>query len=60
MPDPEERGENSTQELVRRMSAGTSDVVDRTIPFVDDDVPKYLAALREFREESRKVEIIVR
>ena len=55
----EERDNGSTQELVRRMSVGASHVVEKVIPFADDDVPGYLANLDRFEEESRKVKGIV-
>lgn len=34
--------------------------ITKVIPFLNDDVPKYLEKLRKFEEESRKVVIEVR
>ena len=51
--------DGDTTELIQRMSVGATDVVERVIPFANDDVPKYLANLRRFQEESRHVEIVV-
>jgi hypothetical protein len=51
--------EGDTTELIQRMSAGATDVVEAVIPFRNDDVPKYLENLRRFQQESRQVEIMV-
>lgn len=45
-------------EFVRRMAAGRN-VITKTIPFTNDDVPRYLANLREFERLSREVVINV-
>lgn len=57
MTQPEERDNGSIQELVQRMTVGdrADGVVEKVIPFVDDDIPKYLENLDRFEEESRKV-----
>lgn len=51
--------ETTSQMLLRLMSAGRTDVITKTIPFLNDDVPKYLENLRRFREESAKVSILI-
>ncbi len=60
MPAPRESDGRAATEFLRRMSAGAKDVVDRVIPFAHDDVSKFLANLRRFEEESRKVEVLVK
>jgi len=60
MAAPKQSDEKTRTEFLRRMSAGATDVVDRVIPFANDDVPKFLADLRRFEEDSRKVVILVR
>lgn len=59
MAESEELGDNSSQDLLRRMSAEV-DGVDKVIRFANDDVPAYLENLRRFHEESRKVQILVK
>jgi len=59
MPTPREPDGKATTEFLRRMSAGAKEVVDRVIPIASDDVAHFLANLRRFEEESRKVEIVV-
>lgn len=50
-----------TAEFVRQMSVGAShEVIERRIPFANNDVPAYLEKLRQFEKESREVEIEVR
>lgn len=50
---------DNTQELLRKMIAASPGVITRVVRFSNDDVPRYLAKLRRFREESRKVMIMV-
>ncbi len=49
-----------TQELAKRMIAACpGGVITMVIPFLNDDVPKYLDNLRRFYEESAKTVIVV-
>ena len=52
--------EESRENLLRRMSAGTNDFVEKVIPFQNNDVPNYLQNLAHFEEESRKTRIVIR
>lgn len=46
------------EDLSERM-AGDGEVIDVVIPFLNNDVPEYLARLREFSEASRKTELMI-
>lgn len=60
MADPRPAEKEPCQDLLRRMSAGTSEeIVSKVIAFANDDVPEYLENLRRFEEHSRRVEIVV-
>jgi len=50
---------NTSRELLRQMTAGSQDAVEREIRFTNDDVPEYLENVRQFHEESRKTSIPV-
>lgn len=50
---------NESKELLRRMSAPSADVVEKVVPFANNDVPSYLEGLRNFEEKSRKTQIMV-
>jgi len=39
--------------LLRRMSDGNDNVVEKVIPFLNDDVPNYIQNLARFEEMSR-------
>jgi hypothetical protein len=45
--------------LLRRMSAGASDCVEKVIRFQNDDAPKYLENLNKFEQESRRISISI-
>jgi len=51
--------ETNRDSLLRRMSAGAGDVVEKVIHFRNDDVPKYLKDLAKFEQESRKVSVSI-
>jgi hypothetical protein len=55
----DEQTDSDTQELVRKMSAVTSNIVTKEIRFANDDVPRYLEKLRRFERASREVVIEV-
>lgn len=59
MGSADEQANSDTQELVRKMSALTSNVGTKEIRFANDDVPRYLEKLRRFEKASRDIVIEV-
>jgi hypothetical protein len=52
--------ETTSQMLVRLMSKNRKDIIARQVPFVDyGETESYLENLRRFKEESRKVSILI-
>ncbi len=47
-----------SKRLAEKICAGNA--VQKVVKFSNEDVPKYLANLRRFREESQKVKILVK
>jgi hypothetical protein len=51
---------DGNNDLLRRMSAKSDDVVDKVVKFANNDVPDYLRNLRQFEKQSLGVTIIVK
>jgi hypothetical protein len=53
--------EQSRKALLARMSARSrKPAVKKVIPFLNDDVPKYLRELDNFEQQSRNADLVVR
>ena len=52
--------EQSRKALLTRMAARSrKPVIRKVIPFLNDDVPKYLRMLDEFEQQSRRANLVV-
>ena len=63
MPEPEKEMsfEESRKEMVRQMiSSANKPIIEKVIPFHNNDVPEFLKRLAAFEEKSRKVSLLIK